>query len=142
MRQDTSFSFTVSQKTQNLFLLTPTKKLIVQFVILLWRGFNHVKILDWNVNKSASRLYINAPRVEQYQYNLQSFTCPTRVDIKYILTPGSSYLFSLRPVLRIRIRIRIRIHRIYMVLGLLYPDLSVRGMDPDPDLDPSITKHK
>jgi hypothetical protein len=23
------------------------------------RGFNTVKILDWNVNKSASRLYIN-----------------------------------------------------------------------------------
>jgi hypothetical protein len=28
--------------------------MIVQFVILLWRGFNHVKLLDWNVNKSAS----------------------------------------------------------------------------------------
>jgi hypothetical protein len=38
--------------------------MIVQFVILLWRGFNHVKILDWNVNISASRLYINAPKVE------------------------------------------------------------------------------
>jgi hypothetical protein len=38
--------------------------MIVQFIILLWRGFNHVKILDWNVNKSASRLYINAPKVE------------------------------------------------------------------------------
>jgi hypothetical protein len=37
---------------------------IVQFVILLWRGFNHVKILDWNVDKSAGRLYINAPKVE------------------------------------------------------------------------------
>ena len=32
--------------------------MIVQFVILLWRGFNHVKILDWNVNKSASPYYI------------------------------------------------------------------------------------
>jgi hypothetical protein len=39
------------------------------------------------------------------------------------------------PVLRIRIRI-------HMVLGFLDPDLSVRGMDPDPDLDPSITKQK
>jgi hypothetical protein len=38
--------------------------MIVQFVILLWLGFNHVKILDWNVNKSASHLYINAPKVE------------------------------------------------------------------------------
>jgi hypothetical protein len=101
--------------------------------ILLWCGFDNVKILDWNVNKSGSRLYINAPKVEQYQYHLQSFTCLTRVDIKYILTPGSSYLFSLRPVLRIRI------HRILMFLGLLDPDPSVRGMDPD--LDPSITKH-
>jgi hypothetical protein len=42
------------------------------------------------------------------------------------------------------LRIRIRIHRIHMVLGLLDPDqdLSVRCMDPDPDLDPSITKRK
>ena len=29
-----------------------------------------------------------------------------------------------------------------MFLGLLDPDPSVRGMDPDPDLDPSITKQK
>jgi neurofibromin 1 len=40
--------------------------------------------------------------------------------------------------------LRIRIHRIHMFLGLLDldPDPSVRGMDPDPDLDPSITKQK
>jgi hypothetical protein len=37
---------------------------------------------------------------------------------------------------------RIRIHRIHMVLGLLDPDPSVTGMDPDPDLDPSIIKQK
>ncbi len=36
-------------------------------------------------------------------------------------------------VLRIRIRILIQIHRIHMFLGLL---------DPDPDLNPSITKQK
>jgi hypothetical protein len=29
-----------------------------------WRGCNHVKIHDWNVNKSASRLYINALKLE------------------------------------------------------------------------------
>jgi hypothetical protein len=29
-----------------------------------------------------------------------------------------------------------------MFLGLLYPDPLVRGMDPDPDLDPSIIKQK
>ncbi len=36
------------------------------------------------------------------------------------------------------------IHLIHMFLGLLdpHPDPSVRGMDPDPDLDPSITKQK
>jgi hypothetical protein len=33
-------------------------------------------------------------------------------------------------------RIRIRIHRIHMFLGLLDPDPSVRGMDPDPVSDP------
>ncbi len=47
-----------------------------------------------------------------------------------------------KPVLRIRIRIWIRIHRIHMFLGLLDPDPSARGMDPVPDLDPSITKQK
>ncbi len=44
------------------------------------------------VNQSASRLCINSPKVDQY--NLQSFTCLTRVNIKKIFTPLSSYLFS------------------------------------------------
>jgi hypothetical protein len=34
------------------------------------------------------------------------------------------------------LRIRIRIHRIHMFLGLQDPDPLVRGMDPDPALDP------
>jgi hypothetical protein len=44
-------------------------------------------------------------------------------------------------MLVVRIRIRIRTH---MFLGFLDPDPdpSVRGMDPVPDLDPSITKQK
>jgi hypothetical protein len=41
---------------------------------------------------------------------------------------------------------RIRIHRIHMFLGLPDPDTLVRGMDPDPaldpDLDPSIIMQK
>ena len=43
------------------------------------------------------------------------------------------------PVLRIRIRIRI-----HVFFGLLDPDLDplVRGMDPDSDPDPSISKLK
>ncbi len=46
------------------------------------------------------------------------------------------------------LRIRIRIRRIRKFLGLLDPDLLVRGMDPDPnpasvpDPDPFITKQK
>jgi hypothetical protein len=32
--------------------------------------------------------------------------------------------------------LRIRIHRIHIFLGLLDPDPLVRGMDPDPALDP------
>jgi hypothetical protein len=39
----------------------------------------------------------------------------------------------------LRIRIRIWIH---MFLDLLDPDPLVRGMDPDPDLDPSIIMQK
>jgi hypothetical protein len=46
----------------------------------------------------------------------------------------------------LRIRIRNQIPRIHMILGLLDPDLDpdplVRGMDPDPDLDPSNFKQK
>ena len=46
------------------------------------------------------------------------------------------------------LRIQIRIHRIHVFLGLLDPDLDplVKGMDPDPALDPvpdsSIIKQK
>jgi hypothetical protein len=40
------------------------------------------------------------------------------------------------------LRIRIRIHRFHVFLGLMDPDPLVRGMDPDPDLDPSIIKYK
>ncbi len=44
----------------------------------------------------------------------------------------------------LRIQIQILIHRIHMFLGLLDPDpdLLVRGMEPAPDPDPSITKQK
>ncbi len=47
-------------------------------------------------------------------------------------------------VLRIRIRIRIQIPRIHVFLGLLDPDPDplVRGLDPDPALDPSNIKQK
>jgi hypothetical protein len=53
-------------------------------------------------------------------------------------------------VLRIRIWIRIwiRIHQIHVFLGLLDLDPDhdplgrARGMDPDPDLDPSNIKQK
>ncbi len=37
--------------------------MIVQFVILLWRDVIYVKIPEWDAKKSASRLYIYAPRV-------------------------------------------------------------------------------
>jgi hypothetical protein len=47
-----------------LMLSRPIHTMIALFVVILWRGFNHVKILDWNVNKSPSRLYFNAPKVE------------------------------------------------------------------------------
>ncbi len=49
-------------------------------------------------------------------------------------------------VLTTVMRIRIRIHGIHVFLGLLYPDPGpdplVRGIDPDPDLDPSNIKQK
>jgi hypothetical protein len=46
---------------------------------------------------------------------------------------GCKYHHTRQAVLRIRI---------HTFLDLLDPDPSVRGMDPDPDLDPSITKQK
>ncbi len=44
----------------------------------------------------------------------------------------------------LRIQIRIWVPRIHMFLGLLDPDPDplVRGMDPDPALDPSNTRQK
>ena len=54
-----------------------------------------------------------------------------------IRSPLVTVVLSYLPMLRIRI---------HMILGLLDPDPSVRGMDPDsasdPDLDPFITKPK
>jgi hypothetical protein len=69
----------------------PTSTIIVQFVILLWRGFIHVKILEWNVYKSASRLYFYVPKV--YKYHRQFFASFWHVNIKYTFTPLSSFLF-------------------------------------------------
>ncbi len=37
---------------------------VVQFVVLSWRDFIGVKIPEWDANKSASRLYVYAPKVE------------------------------------------------------------------------------
>jgi hypothetical protein len=67
--------------------------MIVQFVILLWRGFNHVK--------SSTGMSINPPvvftlmpqRVEQY--HLQSFTFLTRVNIKYKATTHTWQILSI-----------------------------------------------
>jgi hypothetical protein len=52
--------------------------------------FIYVKILEWNVNKSAIRLYVYAPKVE---HHLQFFADFTRVNIKYIFTLLSPYFF-------------------------------------------------
>jgi hypothetical protein len=52
------------------------RAVIVQFVILLWRGFKHVKILDWNVNNPPVVFTLMRQR-----YLLQSFTCLARVNI-------------------------------------------------------------
>jgi hypothetical protein len=58
-------SYSILLKGERMSLSRPTyNDCTLQFVILLRSGFNHVKILDWNVNKSASRLYIDAPKVE------------------------------------------------------------------------------
>jgi hypothetical protein len=46
------------------------------------------------------------------------------------LLPRQKIVLELEPVLRIQI------HRIHMFLGLPDPDPLVRGMDPDPALDP------
>ncbi len=62
-------------------------------------------------------------------------------------TPGKTSLFPTVPkliftVLLSVLRIRILIHRIHMFLGFPDPDPLIRGMDPDPDLDPSIIMQK
>ena len=78
--------------------------MFVQFVILLWRGF-YVKILEWNVNNSASRLYVYAPKV--VQYHLQFFADFTRVNIKYIShfsVPTFPYFNSIIYKMRVKYR--------------------------------------
>ncbi len=44
----------------------------VQLVILFLRSFIYEEISEWNVNKSANRLDIYAPKVESYQLQLIS----------------------------------------------------------------------
>jgi hypothetical protein len=46
--------------------------LIVQFVILLWRRYIYAKILEWNVNKSASRIYVFL-RFPYFNNTIESF---------------------------------------------------------------------
>ncbi len=58
------------------------------------------------------------------------------------LSIGVFPIWYLLAVLRTMLWIRIRIHRIHMFLGLPDPDLTVRGMDPAPDPDPSINMQK
>ncbi len=36
----------------------------VQLVILLWRSFIYEEISEWNINKSANRLAISAPKAD------------------------------------------------------------------------------
>jgi hypothetical protein len=52
------------------------------------------------------------------------------------ITRKKSLAKNLLFVAVLRIRIRIRIHQIHVFLGLQDPDPLVRGMDPDPALDP------
>ncbi len=40
-----------------------------------WRGFILVKMLEWNVKKSASRLYVYAPKVEYSPLRQQYLSC-------------------------------------------------------------------
>jgi hypothetical protein len=57
------------------------------------------------------------------------------------LNPADSEGFTTCTVpVRFDAELRSRIRRIRMFLGFLDPDPLVRGMDPDPDQDPSITQ--
>ncbi len=65
---DSNVTMTFSE-TLNIILplykkLPTVHLMIVQFVILLLRSFIYVKIPKLYVNKSASRLYVYAPKVE------------------------------------------------------------------------------
>jgi hypothetical protein len=64
----------------------------VQFIILQWRGFIYVKILELNVDKSASRLYVLRARggVVPHSVLCWLFWCEHQIHIH---TSLSSYLF-------------------------------------------------
>ncbi len=64
--------------------------IIIQFVILLWRGLIHVKILKWHVKKIRHFTFT------RQRWSSTTFNSLLAFDIKYTFTPLSSYLFSLR----------------------------------------------
>jgi hypothetical protein len=67
-----------------------------------------------------------------------------KMSVTLSWTLGVDSLASCLQMIVLSTVLRIRIHRIHMFLGLLDPDPDplVRGMDPDLDPDPSITKKK
>ncbi len=70
----------------------------------------------------------------ELRWDFQTYCADVFIRRFFDLIPGpqSSLILLYIPVFRIRIRI----HRIYMFFGLPDPDPLVRGMDPDPALDP------
>jgi hypothetical protein len=72
--------------------------------------------------------------VERQQRDIEDLRQQVRVLIPLVSEIFILIYCSLHPLFRIRIRIWI--HRIHMFLGLPDPDPLVRGMDPDPALDP------
>jgi hypothetical protein len=70
--------------------------------------------------------------VERQQRDIEDLRQQVRVLIPLVSEIFILIYCSLHPLFRIRIWI----HRIHMFLGLPDPDPLVRGMDPDPALDP------
>ncbi len=94
-----------------------------------------IVILPHAGEAQAIRLFLGGA-LSEFQFHLL-ILCSMEICNIYSFSDFPSFESVLwQAVLRIRIRIRILIHRIHVFLGLPDPDPLVRGMDPDPALDP------
>jgi hypothetical protein len=104
--------------------------------MLLSRGFIHVKILEWNVNKSASRLYVYAPRWSSTTFSsLPAFDVWASNKYSHLSAPTFTY-FNNTITYLFFVLFRLKEHR-YSPYSLPSPPASA-SPSPQPAVNTSI----